>query len=405
MAKPASNAGNFRAWGQGLGSGIVVISDLVQQQSDFSPADAPVFGTKPGNPLQCQVRGGYLERLPLAAVQAGLADFAEIWHYHRGTAITARTDAKNPFLTRRAFPLPDDRAPFQSDAMLDFIHAHGAPAILCVLGLGVSEAMLQACAASTIIYNSIDVPALRVPPSVSRHFDLVLTGAPWQSDDVVARHPGMATAVLPVGPEFASPETFYPIPGDKRYDVVYVAAAQPYKRHDILFDALARSPRPLKALCVMGYGEMGEALRLDAFSRGLDVDFVGPPGVSHHEVNRLINQARVGLVCGENDGAPAILTEYMLADLPVVANAALRCGLHYILPQTGLAASAGTFEQAILAALAGTQFSPRQTVLDRWAWPNSIATLGALIAAPQTTRFHQNNSVISGGRLERANLA
>ncbi|RYE54710.1 MAG: glycosyl transferase family 1, partial [Hyphomicrobiales bacterium] len=61
--------------------------------------------------------------------------------------------------------------------MLDFIHRHGAPRILCVWGLGVSEAILKACSDSVIIYNSIDAPALRVPPEVSRHFDLVLTGA------------------------------------------------------------------------------------------------------------------------------------------------------------------------------------------------------------------------------------
>ena len=40
-----------------------------------------------------------------------------------------------------------------------------------------------------------------------------------------------------------------------------------------------------------------------------------------------MNRARIGVVCGEEDGAPAILTEYMLAGLPVLANARLRCGL------------------------------------------------------------------------------
>ena len=48
-----------------------------------------------------------------------------------------------------------------------------------------------------------------------------------------------------------------------------------------------------------------------------------------------MNRARFGVVCGVDDGAPAILTEYMLAGLPVLANAELRCGLQYILPETG----------------------------------------------------------------------
>jgi glycosyltransferase involved in cell wall biosynthesis len=380
-----------------LSDAIVVISDLVEASSLYCGKTWPQAQT--AGP----VVGGYLERLPLAAVAAGLADFAEIWHHHRGSDIASNFDT-GAGLMRRTFPLQDEDAPYNASSMLDFVHKHGAPRILCVWGLGVSEALLEACADSIIIYNSIDVPALRVPPEVSRHFDLVLTGERWQSDEVEARHPGMATAVLPIGPEFASPETFVPIAGPKPYDVIYVAAAQAYKRHDVLFDALARAERPLKALCVMGYGEDGQILRDDAAARGLDVDFVGPPGVSHAEVNRLMNLAKVGVVCGENDGAPAILTEYMLAGLPVVANAALRCGLQYILPETGLAASADSFDKAILQALDGTHFAPRQTVLDRWSYPHSIAKLAALIGdiAPIVTNRTHPNSI--GGQIERANL-
>ncbi len=363
-----------------LRKAIVVISDLVEDHPRFPvqhPSLAP--STPQSNVTRCEVSGGYLERLPLAAVRHGLVEFAEIWQHHRqGDIASERADE---FLTRRAFPVTSG-APFHSDAILHFIKEHGAPAILCVWGLGVSEAILQACAQSTIIYNSIDVPALRVPPEISRHFDLVLTGAQWQSDDVAARHPHLPSAILPIGPDFASPETFFPIEEEeKRFDVVYVAAAQPYKRHDILFDALERSPQPLKALCVMGYGEDGDRLRQEAAARNLDVEFVGPPGVSHAEVNRLMNQARIGLVCGVDDGAPAILTEYMLAGLPVVANAQLRCGLQYIRAETGIVAPADRFELGILEALARRDFRPREFVLENWSWPRSIATLAALLGS------------------------
>ncbi|MDB5536805.1 MAG: hypothetical protein JWQ65_1680 [Devosia sp.] len=384
-----------------LSGTIVVIGDLVEARSTFIDEEAwPHEDAVTRNP---SVAGGYLERLPLAVVISGLADSAEIWHHHLGASIASGFDEAAK-LMRRAFPLLHQDAPFHSESMLAFIRQHGAPRILCVWGLGVSEALLEACADSVIIYNSIDVPALRVPPEVSRHFDLVLTGAQWQSDEVEAHHPGMPTAVLPIGPEFASPQTFFPIAGPKPYDVIYVAAAQAYKRHDILFDAIARSPRKLKAICVIGYGENGQALRDDAAARGLDVDFVGPPGVPHAEVNRLMNLAKVGVVCGENDGAPAILTEYMLAGLPVVANAALRCGLQYILPQTGLIAPAETFEHAILAASDSPQFAPRQAVLDRWSYPHSIAKLAALIGDIAPTAAHRTHPNTLGGSLERANL-
>ncbi len=367
--------------GAALSDAIVVISDLVEESPGYPPHQPDKHPGPLGQGTKPHVVGGYLERLPLAAVHSGMARFAEIWHHHRGSGIATRRDSD--VLTRRAFAV-DSHAPFHSEAMLGFIREHGAPKILCVLGLGVSEAILDACSASTIIYNSIDVPALRVPPETSRHFDLVITGSDWQSDDVRARHPDMPIMVLPIGPDFASADTFFPIPdAEKRYDVVYVAAAQPYKRHDILFDALGRSPQPLKALCVMGYGEDGDRLRAEAAHRRLDIDFVGPPGVSHDEVNRLINQARVGVVCGQDDGAPAILTEYMLAGLPVVANANLRCGLQYIRLDTGLAAAPEQFEQAILQALKRQDWATRQVVLDHWAWPHSIAKLADLVRAPR----------------------
>ena len=267
----------------------------------------------PGRPTgDVPVLGGYLERLPLACIAAGLVDRAEIWHHWRPSS-PAPFERDNAVLARRAFRIGADEPPFRSNSMTGFVEAFGAPHILCVWGLGVDAALLDACDASFKIYNSIDAPALRVPPEVSARFDLVLTAAEWQSADVRARHPDMPCAVLPIGPDFADPQTFRPLGLDKPYDVIYVAAAQPYKRHDILFDALGRAPRRLKALCVFGYGELADDLRRRASAEGLDIDFVGPPGVPFAEVNRLMNLAKVGVVCGIDDGGPAILTEYMLA--------------------------------------------------------------------------------------------
>lgn len=87
---------------------------------------------------------------------------------------------------------------------------------------------------------------------------------------------------------------FIPFPDPKAFDIIYVAAAQAYKRHDIFFDALADLPRSIRALCVKGYGEDADSLRAQAAAMGLDVTFIGPPGVSHDEVNRLMNLARMG---------------------------------------------------------------------------------------------------------------
>ena len=198
--------------------------------------------------------------------------------------------------------------------------------------------------------------------------------------EIRARHPAALVAVMPIGPEFASPETFFPTGAAKDFDVIYVAAAQPYKRHDILLDAFARLPRDVRGLCVFGYGEDAEAIRAEIATRGLNIHCLGPPGVPFAEVNALMNRARIGVVCSEEDGAPAILTEYMLAGLPVLANTRLRCGLDFIRPDTGLAAPAAAFAEAILALLArAPDLTPRDVVLKHWAWERTIERFSACV--------------------------
>ncbi|QKK20612.1 glycosyltransferase [Rhizobium indicum] len=372
---------------------IVIISDFQDGDGENAEPRTPAWfrkqwlaGNRGPRPQPAdrapdlQVIGGYIERLPLAVLKAGLVDCAEVWtHWHGATPPIERPGA-NPFLMRRAFQANGSEAPYSSNDMLGHIAAFGPPSILCVWGLGVSEDVLLACRGSFKIYNSIDAPALRVPFDVSRHFDLILTGSEWQSEAVRSRHPMIPTIIMPIGPEFASELTFRPIDIPKTYDVIYVAAAQAYKRHDILFHALAKLPRSIRALCVCGYGEMVGTLRREVGELGIHVDFIDPPGVSFEEVNRLMNQAHIGVVCGIDDGAPAILTEYMLAGIPVLANSQLRCGLQFITPETGQVASPENFHEGIRDMLTRLDtFKPRQVVLANWTWPHSLRKLRSFI--------------------------
>ncbi|WP_220432152.1 glycosyltransferase [Falsirhodobacter xinxiangensis] len=360
---------------------IVAVSDFCDPQPSLeSPLDMDAARgdwlavTLPG-PAAVEVVGGYLERLPLACVAAGLADTAEVWRFAGDDAARDIGGAAGlggiVYRTLRA----DGPAPFRSVDALARIAVHGPPEILCVWGLGVEERILAACASSIRIYNSIDAPALRIPPEISRHVDLFLTGAEWQSDEIRARHPDALCLVLPIGPEFASDRTFFPTGATKDYDVVYVAATQPYKRHDLLLDALAPHHR---ALCVVGYGHMTGELQAEAMRRGLQVDWVGP--VDHAGVNALMNRARVGVVCGVEDGAPAILTEYMLAGLPVLVNAGLVCGRQYIREDTGMIATEAEFPAALdrLIQTAG-RYDPRSVVRSHWTWPHSVRRLAGAI--------------------------
>ncbi len=341
------------------------------------------------------VAGGYLERLPLAAVASGVVDHAEIWTFAGRDCESDRDcglpdgmpDPGNPVLTRRVFRA-DGPAPYPSTEAVDFVRAVGAPDILCVWGLGVDAGLLDACDASIKIYNSIDAPALRIPDDLAARFDLFLTSADWQSREIEARVPGARTLVLPIGPAFASGETFFPTGAEKDRDVVYVACAQPYKRHDILFDAMARRPGT-RGLLVVGYGHQADEFRDRAAREGLDLDIIGPPGVPFDEVNRQINRARVGVVCGEDDGAPAILTEYQLAGLPVLANARLSCGLQFVTPETGVVAHEGAdFAQALDRLLRDyARYDPRPVALSRWGWQPSMAALSETLTEIRNARM------------------
>jgi hypothetical protein len=125
---------------------------------------------------------------------------------------------------------------------------------------------------------------------------------------------------------------------------------------------------------------MGDTLRQQVKELAINVDFIGPPGVSFDDVNRLINQARIGVVCGIRDGAPAILTEYMLAGIPVLANSQLSCGLQYITPQTGRVASGSQFAEGLREVMANLPtFNPRPVVLDNWTWPHTVRRLASII--------------------------
>jgi hypothetical protein len=110
------------------------------------------------------------------------------------------------------------------------------------------------------------------------------------------------------------------------------------------------------------------------------VDFVGPPGVGLPEVNRLMNLAQIGVVCGVDDGAPAILTEYMLAGLPVLANSRLVCGLQYITPATGRTADEERFSVVLGEMLTDVgRFRPREEVLRHWSWPHTAERFAQLV--------------------------
>ena len=71
----------------------------------------------------------------------------------------------------------------------------------------------------------------------------------------------------------------------------------------------------------------------------------------------------------------------MLAGLPVLANSRLRCGLHYVTPETGRVADEEAFPRALCDLIdAAPALRPRDVVLARWVWAHSVHRLRSVLA-------------------------
>ena len=143
----------------------------------------------------------------------------------------------------------------------------------------------------------------------------------------------------------------------------------------------AFAPHPVEI--VPGAVESGALILCDHASNAVpdDLGDLGLPAVEfQRHIAYDIGAAAVTRALAASLGAPAILTEYMLAGLPVLANDRLVCGRQYIRPDTGLTAPEDRFHEALASLIArSAQFDTRAVVQANWTWPHSIRQLTALI--------------------------
>jgi hypothetical protein len=375
-------------------SRLVVLSDgrtpLPDEPSGHGPngfpslwRDRALAGRAPAQPAEAPsiVVGPPAERFALAALRAGLCDAAEIWTlagagapYDGGVKSAAGAG-----LVRRR--LRGQGASPSADA-LSCVDIHGVPELLLVLDPRVDETLLVRCRDSLRIYAcGAETPPL-VPTRIARHIDLFLAADERQAEALRGLHPRVPAAALSLETEFAATESFFPTGAPKDFDVICIAPAEDDARHDILFDAFAKLPPGLRGLCVFAEGALADLLRDQIERRRLDITCIGPPGVAPSVLNALMNRARIGVVCRERAGAPAALTEQMLAGLPVLANAEFGRGLRHIRPETGAVAAPARFHEGILDLLArAPTLAPREVAAARWGWRASTARLAELLEA------------------------
>jgi glycosyltransferase involved in cell wall biosynthesis len=246
-----------------------------------------------------------------------------------------------------------------------YITLAGAPDVVWVEGSHCPPHLRQVfdlCERGLKIVYSKDWKPQKVEGLAS--YDLCLVDEEWQIDKV--RRRGVRAAVWDKLIDYEAAHR--PIDCEKIYDVCYVAYLRRRKNHELLFRSMAKlRHRALRCVCVGGDpdGRLGELQRL-AGGLGAAVDFVGE--VAKDEVNRYINQSRMGVICAREDAAPRALLEYMAADVPVLVNGELLAGARYVGPRAGLVCDPERFDRGICELLDNLdQYSPRAYLLEHFS--------------------------------------
>jgi glycosyltransferase involved in cell wall biosynthesis len=170
------------------------------------------------------------------------------------------------------------------------------------------------------------------------HFDVVLVDDNRQIDPV--KRLGAAPLVHRVI-KTADPEIFHPLVGiEKQYDLCMIGGMHlTRKNHQALLRLLARDP----TFSAVVIGKPDPELVAQIHNTGARVRFIDFCG--RDELNRVMNQARIGFVPSLMDAAPRVILEFMAAGVPVLLNAAILGGRDYITPETGVLAAEEEFPE------------------------------------------------------------
>jgi glycosyltransferase involved in cell wall biosynthesis len=197
-------------------------------------------------------------------------------------------------------------------------------------------------------------------------YDACLVDEEWQIDEMARRCPGTRCYVWDKLIDYEG--QFFPLSLSKRYDVCYTARLHPRKNHEVLFTALGKLRERRLSAVLIGTNENDCQKYLEpmAAAAGVEATFTGH--VEPEEVNRLINQSRIGVICDQFDAVPRAMLEYMAADVPLLVNAEMQAGIRYVGPRAGMLISPSRFHEGITELLDRLDvFRPREHLLENYS--------------------------------------
>ncbi|WP_179959370.1 glycosyltransferase [Marinobacter changyiensis] len=181
---------------------------------------------------------------------------------------------------------------------------------------------------------------------------------------------------------------FRPLPEiAKRFDLIMVAAWDPFKRHHALFRALrqlARRGRPIQ-VALAGYSTTTNAERILELADyyGVRSSLTIFDKVPPNQVADLFRQSRLNLLWSRFEGNNRAIIEGMFCDVPVIVRAGHNYGEHYfyINDETGRFATEAELPDTIMAMLdQAERFEPRAFVGEWLSCERATEVLAGVIA-------------------------
>lgn len=121
--------------------------------------------------------------------------------------------------------------------------------------------------------------------------------------------------------DWVNPFIFKPIDGtDKKYDAVMVSSWQDYKRHHVLFEALHKLGDPsYKVALVSPSAKHRKEIELLIDGYGIRNNITCMEGLSHRELNIVLNQSRVNILLSIQEGGNRSTFEGFFSGVPGMA--------------------------------------------------------------------------------------
>ena len=174
-------------------------------------------------------------------------------------------------------------------------------------------------------------------------------------------------------PDFVDHKIFKPLALPKIYDLVYTGRFVTFKRHDVLLNNLIKLKKKgisLKVL-ILNYESPTNNIAYENKIRDLivnnklDVEILNnlPAG----EVCKCINRSKIGVMLSLKEGGCAAITEYLMADIPVLAMKSMRGGgILYFNKQCGILTGNNDLADNLISLVHNhAKYHPRNFILDK----------------------------------------